>query len=203
MFVHQAKRARGRAGLIALPLAALAVLVFGALPASAHPATQAASQASASMPVVSCPIILDTGHQYIQDCDGRGEMFFVEWDGSVQYRYEIAGSHGDWTGWISMGGTLLYGSLSIGRNGDGKLELFGTGTDHAVWTRWQTNPGAGPWAPWTSIGGYVTSAPSTEIISGTLGVCAIYTSPTSGQNYTYCNRHTQPYGSPWSGWFGF
>jgi hypothetical protein len=147
------------------------------------------------------PIVVDGPSHYITNCDGRREAFRVAGNGSVQYRYEIS-VNGAWTEWIGMGGTLLYGSLSVGRNGDGKLELFGTGTDGAVWTRWQTNPGAGPWAPWTSIGGYVTSAPVTEIISGTLGVCAIYTSETSGLEYSYCNRHTQPYGSPWSGWFG-
>jgi hypothetical protein len=196
MFVHQAKRARGRAGLIALPLAAFALLVFGALPASARPTTRAASQASMSGAGVSGPIVVDGPTPgSVTNCDGRREAFRVAGNRSVEYRYQIS-PNGAWTQWINMGGTLLYGDLSVGLNGDCKIELLVTGTDHAVWTRWQTNPGGGPWAPWTSIGGYVTGAPGTVIISGTLSVCANYNDLSE-----YCNRHTQPYGSPWSGWF--
>src|SRR5690242_6533857 len=113
MFVHQAKRAWGRAGLIALPLVTLAVLVFGALPASAHPTTRAVSQASVSGAGVSCPIDVDGFWPgYMANCDGRGEMFRVAGNGSVEYKYQIL-VNGAWTDWIGMGGTLLYGSLSV------------------------------------------------------------------------------------------
>jgi hypothetical protein len=198
--------------LIAFPAVALALLVFGAPPASAHPTARTAdrpSQASTNGSGASGPIVVasprsDPGSGVhtaagriweIQNCDGRYEDFRVADNNSAEHRYQLSVG-GPWTGWSTLGGTLIFGDLGASRNGDCKIEVFGTGTDFAVWTTWQTNPGAGPWASWASLHGQATSAPWTDIISGTLAVCALGT-----DDNVWCNRHTQPYGSPWTGWF--
>ena len=133
---------------------------------------------------------------WLTNCDGRQEDFRVAANNAAEHRWQQTPG-GAWSGWASLGGTLLYGKLTAFLNGDCKIEVFGTGTNHAVWTIWQSSPSSGPWKGWVSLGGTLIGAPAAVHTStGLHGVCAVGT-----DNQVWCNRHTQPFGSPWTGWF--
>lgn len=131
----------------------------------------------------------------IENCDGRLEQFRVSASNSAEHRWQQSRG-GSWSGWASLGGELLYGDLTVFRNGDCKLEVFGTGTNHAVFTTWQSGPSSRTWISWASIGGYLISAPGWALNGlGNWGVCA------EGRDHDlWCNFHTRPEGSPWTGW---
>ncbi|WP_117209900.1 hypothetical protein [Allorhizocola rhizosphaerae] len=131
----------------------------------------------------------------IQNCDGRYEDFRISDGNSSEHRWQLSPG-GSWSNWNSLGGGFLYGNLDVGRNGDCKVEVFAVGRNNEMYTTWQSAPNSGPWYYWTSIGGKLYSEPTTVIINGTLGVCA-----RGGDANLWCNRHTQPYASPWTGWF--
>lgn len=133
----------------------------------------------------------------IQNCDGRFEDFRISDDNSSEHRWQLSLGGGSWSHWNSLGGRgFLYGNLDVGRNFDCKLEAFAVGQNNEMYTTWQSAPSSGPWFYWTSIGGKLYSAPVVVVINGTLGVCA-----RGGDGNLWCNRHSQPYGSAWTGWF--
>jgi len=132
----------------------------------------------------------------IVNCDGRLEDFRYSASASLEHRWQTSPG-GSWSGWASLGGALLFGDIALFRNADCKIEVFGTGTNHQVYDTWQTAPSAGPWHTWASIGGFATSAPWPAIdTAGDPGVCVF-----GSDNNIWCNLHTSPGSSPWTGWF--
>jgi hypothetical protein len=181
-------------------IAALTIITPATGSADSGPITQAGSGKPVTATTQDTSTILMAGPIWtIQNCDGRWEDFRVADNRSVEHRFQLSPG-GTWSGWSSLGGSLLHGDLGVGRNTDCRIEVFGVGDDHAVWTTWQTRPSAGPWAsPWASLGGHLTSAPSAATFSdGTLGVCAW---GNDIPRHIWCNKHTGPGGTPWSGWF--
>ena len=136
----------------------------------------------------------------VQNCDRRDEQFRVNDDGSVSHRWQATPGSA-WGAWYSMGGRTNYGQIDAFTNGDCKVEIFVTGTNYEVFTRWQnTANGTTGWHDWASIGGNFSWGPSSidkfvnfEIVWGVRAQA-------NGTGLFLCNWHTQPYGSPWTGW---
>jgi len=132
----------------------------------------------------------------LENCDHhRLEQFRVSATGSAEHAWQLS-SQGSWTDWASLGGALLYGDIAVFKNADCKIEVLGTGTNNQVYDTWQTANSSGPWHAWTSIGGFVISQPVFAIsVAGNPGVCAV------GRDHNlWCNFHTQPGSSSWTGW---
>jgi len=131
----------------------------------------------------------------IANCDGRLEQFRVSTSNAIEYRRQpsVGAAYGAWT---SLGGQFRYGNLAVFRNSDCRIEVFGTGLSNAVFTRWQSVPGRDSWLGWASIGGFLISAPIWQTRNAVWGVCAF-----GRDNGKWCNMHTQPSASPWTGWF--
>jgi hypothetical protein len=94
--------------------------------------------------------------------DGRLEVFVVGLDRTLWHNWQASGG---WSGWYTLGGSLLGeggvdgGGLAVDRNAYGALEVFAVWTDHSLRHNWQLTPG-GAWSGWVSLGGIVYDAPS-------------------------------------------
>jgi hypothetical protein len=135
----------------------------------------------------------------VANCDGRREIFWVDVDNSVRHAYLVPGTIATWAE-EDLGGEIKFDWIVVFRNFDCKIEVFGVGGDNAMWTIWQTRPAAGPWSAWHSIGGILTGRPEMywDQYRNLLGVCALGADTPPRR---WCNNHTQPYGSPWTGWW--
>ncbi|WP_426507269.1 hypothetical protein ACPPVO_53940 [Dactylosporangium sp. McL0621] len=141
----------------------------------------------------------------IQNCGGRYEEFKVFSDRSVQHRWQIA-VNGEYSRWDPLNGQVLYSEIS-GFVNDCRIEIFGVGLDMQMYTTFQylnsgaTPPGGTAWpTSWASLAGGFHGGPTSRLwYTGSTylyGVCA------TGLDYQrWCNHHTQPYGSPWTGWY--
>jgi hypothetical protein len=128
-------------------------------------------------------------------CDGRWERFNITTAGTVRHQWQLSVG-GSYSAWASLGGKALYGVVAGGVDDSCSAEIFVVGTNHAMFTLYQTTPGMTYVKSWASIGGLLYSAPGATFFGENLGVCA-----TGGDGNVWCNRHTKPYGSPWTGWF--
>ena len=61
-----------------------------------------------------------------------------------------------WSGWASLGGSLL-GAPAVARHAGGGLAVFSLAADRAVRQIWQTAQG---WSRWDSLGGELTGSPA-------------------------------------------
>ena len=137
----------------------------------------------------------------IRNCDNRMEDFKLALDNSVVHRWQLTPG-GTWSAWYSLGGQILYYEINGFRNGDCKIEIFGVGTNLAMFTAWQIGAnGAGGWSGWATLGGGFHGGPINSHPKDHLniwGVCAY-----GLDDQLWCNYHTQPNGSPWTGWNKF
>jgi hypothetical protein len=138
----------------------------------------------------------------VTNCDGRGEEFRVNSSsGAVDHRYQTS-YNGPWSGWYTLGGTLLYNMVTAYVGRDCKIEIFGVGTNRQMYTMWQLGPnGAGGWSGWANIGGEFLRGPDAyNFYMGdnllAAGVCAVGLD----NDPDWCNHHTTAYPYPWTGW---
>ncbi len=80
---------------------------------------------------------------------GRLTMIAVGQDGALRAQYQI-GTYG-WSGWQSLGGSSLTGSVALGCNAAGRLQAFVVGGDGVVYSKTQTTADNGYWSDWISM----------------------------------------------------
>ncbi len=87
-----------------------------------------------------------------KNADGHLEVFKVDADGELLHRWQKL-SDGKWSGWCSLGGSLLAG-VALATNVDGTLEVFGVERDSgALCLIRQTVSNSLEWSDWTNLSG--------------------------------------------------
>lgn len=156
---------------------------FAAALALLTPTTATATQANTSV--------------MVRNCDGRGEVFYLDDDGRLWHYWEFTAGGQDWSQAQALGGggRLIYDQVSAERNKDCRLEVFGVGTNKAGYHIWQL--AGGGWSPFSSLGGGFDGPLSVaKNEDGRLEVFGV------GLNARiYHAYQTTPNGG-WSGWYG-
>jgi hypothetical protein len=95
----------------------------------------------------SAPYAVATrNHIHVFAADEDSALRHCSWDGST------------WTGWESLGGTLMSRPTANGFDAGELVHVFALGTDSAIWRRrWLGDS----WSDWHSLGGPFISPPST------------------------------------------
>jgi hypothetical protein len=130
------------------------------------------------------------------DADGRLELFKVDADGELRYRWQRQ-PNGDWSAQSSLGGSLLPG-LAATTNADGEIEVFAvTRAGHALTCIQQQRP-THNWSGWTVLGGPVVP-PATVGLNADGGL-EVFTVDAQGAVKHFWR--TEPRGE-WSAWEDF
>ncbi len=87
------------------------------------------------------------------NADGRLELFQVDFDGEVCYRWQRE-RNGDWSPWSILGGAFLPG-IAVGPDVEGRLEVFAIDQKRSLnCIRQMARDGHG-WSKWNDLGGLV------------------------------------------------
>jgi hypothetical protein len=152
MQLRNVSKRRGR--LVGL---AVAVLAAGVLVVVA-PGSQAV--ATAAVPVV--PAVA-------RNADGRLELFAVDADCHIRYRWQLTAGSTSWSPWKVFGGCVS--SIAAATNGLGGIEVFGSENAGKVFHRWQLAPNADSWSTWVDFApaGTLSAPASLTMASGPPG----------------------------------
>jgi hypothetical protein len=133
----------------------------------------------------------------VRNCDGRGEVFFVQ-DQRLWHYWEFTPGGQDWSQPQALGGSgrLIYEQITVERNKDCRLEVFGIGTNKAMYHLWQLSAG-GNWSSFSSLGGGFDGPPTVgKNADGRLEIFAV------GLNQAIYHAWQTSAGGSWSGWYG-
>lgn len=85
-----------------------------------------------------------------KNADGRLELFALCADKALYHRWQVP-PNGDWSDWVSLGGTNLQ-KFAVSNSADGRFEVLVLGGDRSLWLKAQSSPN-GNWNEWSSLGG--------------------------------------------------
>lgn len=137
-----------------------------------------------------------SGPTVIRNADNDLVVFGRGVDRKIMYQVFHRGEE---TGWLPLGGKLLYGRPTATLDPQGLIHLFARGKDGAAWEKRQyANGTEAVWGEWTSLGGIVTS--NIAAIVDAEGVHHLFARGTEGALWSMTQKLEDDGSLTWVAW---